>query len=225
TGHVTGYEALLRWDHPERGPVSPAEFIPVAEDMGMIDALSEWVLREACRALPALKAAGGDGFALSINLSAHQFAWGNLAERLGRTLLETGTAPRDLAVEITEGVLLGRLDAAAHVLRELRSTGVRVYIDDFGTGYSSLAYLHRLPLDAIKVDRSFVEGLRGEPWSRHVVSSIVTLAGSLGVRVIAEGVSDPVQHEILREMGCGYAQGFLFSRPVPADALCALLRR
>ncbi len=224
-GRAVGAEALLRWNHPEHGPVPPTEFIPVAEETGIIDALSEWVLRDACRALPALKAAGGDGFTLSINLSAHQFAWGNLAERLGRTLHETGTAPRDLAVEITESALLGRLDAAAHVLRELRSGGVRVYIDDFGTGYSSLAYLHRLPLDAIKVDRSFVEGLRDEPWSRQVVSSIVTLAGSLGLRVIAEGVSQPVQHEILRELGCGYAQGFLFSRPVPLDALCALLRR
>jgi len=225
TGRAAGAEALLRWNHPERGPIPPTEFIPVAEETGMIDALGDWVLREACRALPALKAAGGDGFTLSINLSAHQFAWGNLAERLGRTLHETGTAPRDLAVEITESALLGRLDAAAHVLRELRAAGVRVYIDDFGTGYSSLAYLHRLPMDAIKVDRSFVEGLRDEPWSRQVVSSIVTLAGSLGVRVIAEGVSEPVQHEILRELGCGYAQGFLFSRPVPADALCALLRQ
>ncbi|HEY0151874.1 MAG TPA: EAL domain-containing protein [Longimicrobium sp.] len=225
TGRAVGAEALLRWNHPERGPIPPTEFIPVAEETGMIDALSDWVLREACRALPALKAACGDGFTLSINLSAHQFAWGNLAERLGRTLHETGTAPRDLAVEITESALLGRLDAAAHVLRDLRAAGMRVYIDDFGTGYSSLAYLHRLPMDAIKVDRSFVEGLRDEPWSRQVVSSIVTLAGSLGVRVIAEGVSEPVQHEILRELGCGYAQGFLFSRPVPADALCALLRR
>ena len=225
TGRTVGAEALLRWNHPDRGPISPTEFIPVAEEAGMIDALGEWVLQEACGALPALKAAGGEGFTLSINLSAHQFAWGNLAKRVGRTLHETGTSPRDVAVEITETALLGRLDAAAHVLRELRAAGVQVYIDDFGTGYSSLAYLHRLPLDAIKVDRSFVEGLRGEPWSRQVVSSIVTLAASLGVRVIAEGVSEPVQHEILRELGCGFAQGFLFSRPVPADALCDLLRR
>ena len=225
TGLAVGAEALVRWNHPERGPVEPAEFIPVAEETGMIDALGDWVLRESCRALPALKAAGGDGFTLSINLSAEQFAWGNLAERVRRILRETDTSPHDIAVEITESALLGRLDAAAHVLRELRGCGVRVYIDDFGTGYSSLAYLHRLPLDAIKVDRSFVDGVRDEPWSRQLVSSVVAMATSIGVRVIAEGVSDPVQREILGELGCGYAQGFLFSRPVPAEALCGFLRR
>jgi EAL domain-containing protein (putative c-di-GMP-specific phosphodiesterase class I)/GGDEF domain-containing protein len=225
SGRAVGAEALVRWNHPERGPVEPAEFIPMAEESGLIDALGEWVVREACAALPALREAGGEEFILSINLSAAQFARGGLAERLAHTLRETGTPPHAVAVEITESALLGRLDEAAHVLRELRAGGVRVYIDDFGTGYSSLAYLHRLPLDAIKVDRSFVEGVGGEPWSRQVVSSVVTLAESLGVRVIAEGVSDPAQRDILRAIGCGYAQGFLFSRPVPAHELCDLLRR
>ena len=197
----------------------------MAEETGMIGALGDWVLRESCRALPALRGAGGDGFTLSVNLSAEQFAAGNLAERVRRILRETGTSPHDLAVEITESALLRRLDAAAHVLRELRACGVRVYIDDFGTGYSSLAYLHRLPLDAIKVDRTFVDGVRDEPWSRQLVSSVVAMAASLGVRVIAEGVSDPAQRDVLRELGCGYAQGFLFSRPIPAEALCGWLRR
>jgi EAL domain-containing protein (putative c-di-GMP-specific phosphodiesterase class I) len=219
TGRAVGAEALARWRHPELGPVEPAEFVPLAEDTGTIGALGEWVMAEACRALPALDAALGPRSVLSINVSAHQLAGPGVAARMRAALHASGADPRRVAVEITESALLARLDEAGRTLAELRACGVRVYLDDFGTGYSSLSYLHRLPVDGIKIDRSFVHGLPADERSRHLVASIVGLARALDVQVVAEGVDDAAQVDVLRALGCGYAQGFLFSHPVPADRL------
>ena len=225
---VVGVEGLVRWRHPERGVVAPAEFIPLAEESGLITDLGHWVLEEGCRQAGGWARELGPERPLEValNLSTRQLSEQGLAKRVEVLLDRHGLRPGGVALclEITESFLLEDPVATGTVLDELRSLGVRLSIDDFGTGYSSLAYLRRFPLDALKIDRAFVSGLGVDPDSRAITSAIIELAHALGLDVVAEGVEQETQLEVLVELGCDRAQGYLFSRPVPApelwDALC-----
>jgi diguanylate cyclase (GGDEF)-like protein len=216
---MSGVEALLRWDHPERGPIPPAEFIPVAEDSGLIVDLGEHVLRTACR-----DAARWPGLTVSVNVSARQMELTGMPGVVGAALRETGLEPARLALEITEGLLLEDTPAIAEALQALRRIGVRLLLDDFGTGYSSLAYLRRHPIDAIKIDRAFVADL-GEDGEGDaaIVQAIIGMAKALGMRVVPEGVETAGQLRRLTALECDFAQGFHLSRPLPASGIGALL--
>jgi EAL domain-containing protein (putative c-di-GMP-specific phosphodiesterase class I) len=217
-GEVIGVEALLRWAHPELGPVSPAEFIPIAEQTGLIVPLGDWVLAEACRT-----AAGwGGGRHLSVNVSGRQLLDPGFAPRVTAILERTGMPPARLVLEVTETVMMGEDEAGIRALEHLRGMGVRVAVDDFGTGYSSLRYLQSLPLDILKIDKAFVDQLTGaEPTA--LVEVILALGHGLGLQMVAEGVEAHGQAEMLRLIGCHAAQGYYFSRPVPAEQLGGLL--
>ena len=228
SGAITGFEALARWSHPRRGQVSPMEFIPIAEETGLIQSIGRWVLHEACREMRRWldDNPGPGGFSMSVNLSTKQFQAG-LVEEVDRALRESGLEPRSLKLEITESVLMENADSAADMLAEIRNRGVHLCIDDFGTGYSSLSYLLRFPIDTLKIDRSFVKGMGddGELGSENLelVRTIVTLARNLGLDVVAEGVETAGQRIRLEALGCQHAQGFLFSPPVDAAAASKLI--
>jgi diguanylate cyclase (GGDEF)-like protein len=216
TGTVVGYEALARWQHPDRGLVYPADFIPVAEETGMIVAIDRLVLREACGQMRSWQAQFPDHSLnfMSVNLSNKQMSQPDLVEHVALVLTETGLAPECLKLEITENVVIGDPDAMASTLGRLRALGVQLYIDDFGTGYSSLSYLHRLPIDGLKIDRSFIRrmGERGE--NADIVKTIMTLAKDMHINVVAEGIETSSQLAHIRALACEYGQGYLFSRPV-----------
>jgi EAL domain-containing protein (putative c-di-GMP-specific phosphodiesterase class I) len=217
-GEVTGAEALLRWQPPDRPVVPPAEFIPVAEDCGLIVPISSWVLDEASRLL-ALWAEKPDlhDLRLSVNVSARQFQQPDFVAEV-KAALQRHHAPADrLMLELTEGLLLKNVETAIQTMQALKEVGVGFSIDDFGTGYSSLAYLKRLPLDQIKIDRSFVRDIVEDKDDRAIVQAIISLAGSLGLQVVAEGVETEAQRDFLAEHHCFAYQGYLFSRPVPAE--------
>jgi EAL domain-containing protein (putative c-di-GMP-specific phosphodiesterase class I) len=221
-GSVVGVEALLRWDHPERGMVLPAEFIPVAEESGLIVPIGRWVLEEACRQADRWRRFGRETW-LSLNLSAHQLTASGLVEEVEAALETTSTDPTRLHLEITESALMADTEGAARVIRSLKRLGVRVSIDDFGTGYSSLSHLKRLAVDTLKIDRSFVDGLGREPEDTAIVMAVLGMAQSLGLSVVAEGVETEEQLAALRDLGCTTAQGFLFARPQPPDSVGRLL--
>ncbi|WP_166397049.1 sensor domain-containing protein [Rubrobacter marinus] len=222
---IVGMEALVRWEHPEDGLIPPARFVPLAEETGLIVPMGRWVLEEACRRAVEWQALrpSEPPLTMSVNLSARQFEDPGLVEDVARILRETGLDPRHLTVEITESVSMKDARSAVGTLRELKSLGVCLAIDDFGTGYSSLAYLHRFPADFLKIDRSFVGGLGEGPEEKGLVPGVVGLAHTLGMKAIAEGVETAEQLARLREMGCDLAQGFYFSRPLPGEAIPALL--
>jgi diguanylate cyclase (GGDEF)-like protein/PAS domain S-box-containing protein len=224
---VIGFEALVRWQHSERGLVSPIDFIPVAEETGLIVSIGRWVLREACRQMSEWKRrdASAASLFISVNLSGKQFTQPDLLGQITRTLEETGLDPRSLKLEITESVVMDNIDAAVETLESLRSLGVEVSIDDFGTGYSSLSYLHRLPIDTLKVDRSFVSRMASNNENTEIVRTIVTLAQSLEMKVVAEGVETSEQLAQLQILRCEGGQGYLFSRPLDAEDAGALLAR
>ncbi len=215
---LTGFEALARWRHPSKGLISPVEFIPVAEETGLIVPLGRWMLREACRRARDWQQRFPDHppLAVSVNLSARQLAHPALVDDVAACLAETGLPVSLLKLEITESAMMESEGAAVAVLERLRAMGIRLLLDDFGTGYSSLSYLHRLPIDTLKVDRSFVTDLHQNPTDRHFVETIVHLAHKLGRDVVCEGVELAVQADILAAMGVEYSQGFLYSRPVAA---------
>jgi diguanylate cyclase (GGDEF)-like protein len=225
TNEIAGFEALVRWVHPERGSISPASFIPVAEETGLILPLGLWVLGAACRQLREWHDRGPEwsGLMMSVNLSSKQLAQSDLVERIGQILEETGLDPQHLKLEITESVIMEHPHSAAEVLRRLKDRGIRLSLDDFGTGYSSLSYLHRFPMDTLKVDRSFVNRIDVEDGDPVIVQTIVALAHNLGMQVIAEGVETAGQLERLKAMGCQYGQGYYFSRPVDGESAGALL--
>ncbi|KJC43622.1 diguanylate cyclase [Bradyrhizobium sp. LTSP849] len=218
---VTGCEALLRWHHPERGMVSPADFIPVAEDTGLISEIGEWVLRQACT-----EAASWPGdIHIAVNVSPVQFRSKTLALKVAAALAESGLAPGRLEIEITETVLIRDDEEALTILQQLRELGVRIALDDFGTGYSSLSYLHRFPFDKIKIDRSFISDI-GEPEdSSPIVQAVVHMAAARHMATTAEGVETEVQRDVLRKLGCSQMQGWLFSPAVPATKLKQLLSK
>jgi diguanylate cyclase (GGDEF)-like protein/PAS domain S-box-containing protein len=222
---VVGLEALVRWQHPQRGLILPDKFIRVAEETGQIVPLGEQVLRMVCRQARAWEEAGLPPLRIAVNLSARQFQQGNLIDLVAQALHESGLPPERLQLEITEGVAMRDAEFTAATLAVLREMGVQVAIDDFGTGYSSLAYLKSFPINAVKIDRSFVKGLTEEARDSAIASAIIAMAQSLKLTVIAEGVETPEQLAILRESGCDEFQGYLFSRPVPAESFQEVLSK
>jgi diguanylate cyclase (GGDEF)-like protein/PAS domain S-box-containing protein len=226
THEIVSAEALVRWDHPKQGLIGPAEFIPVAEENGLIEHIGRWVLEDACRQAARWYRSRPDDLpiGISVNLSAAQLARRGLPEMIAEVLRITRLDPACLSLEITETVILRDAASAADALRELKQIGVRIVLDDFGTGYSSLAYLTRLPLDAIKVDRSFVDGLGVEQRDTAVTEAILAMSKALSLRVVGEGVETEAQALELSRLGCDLAQGYLFSRPVPAAQLTEMLR-
>lgn len=224
TGRLAGFEALVRWNHPRRGLVSPADFIPVAEETGLIVPIGRWVLFEACAQVRQwqIDSASHRSLSLSVNLSARQVAQPDLLEQIKEALETSKLSPHCLKLEITESVVMENAEAAALMFKQLRSLGVQLSIDDFGTGYSSLSYLHRFPLNYLKIDRSFVIRLTTDN-DNAIVRTISTLARNLGMEVIAEGIETDEQHRQLKMLGCEYGQGYLFSRPVDNHAVLHLL--
>jgi len=222
TGEILGAEALLRWVHPEFGVVSPVEFIPLAEESGLIIEIGEWVLREACRQARAWHDAGHQLFTISVNVSSRQFKDGAFLGTVQRALLETGLSPHNLTLELTESLLLD-VEAVTITLGRLRGLGVKIAIDDFGTGFSSLGYLKHFPLDALKIDQVFIRNLATDSDDSAITDAIITLGHSLKLQVVAEGVETEQQLARLRQADCDTAQGFLFSEPVPADGFEKLL--
>jgi diguanylate cyclase (GGDEF)-like protein len=224
-GIIRAVEALVRWDRGPLGLVSPLEFIPLAEETGLIVDLGEWVLAEACKTVAALDRGSATPLELSVNLSGRQLTHDGLEATVARALVAAGLAPERLTLEITESVLLADGYAIVDRLSALRRMGVKVAIDDFGTGYSSLSYLRRLPIDAVKIDRTFIEHMTGDPRQAALVEAIIGLCRSLDLQVVAEGVESPDQARRLLELGCHLAQGYELGRPKPASALRALLRK
>jgi diguanylate cyclase (GGDEF)-like protein len=222
-GRTTGFEALLRWHHPERGMIPPAEFIPLAEETGTIVGVGRWVLREALRQGAAWAAETGMPLRMAVNLSPRQFQDGGVTADVVAALEETGFPADRLTLEVTEGVLVRDVDTVIAELEALRALGVRIAIDDFGTGFSGLSYLRHLPADILKIDRSFVTDLPRGPSAVHLIASIVELARTLGLDVVAEGVETEAQRQALSDLDCGSAQGFLFARPEPAERAGATL--
>ena len=226
SGAVAGLEALVRWQHPTRGLVPPLAFIPMAEETGLIVPLGRWVLDAACRQAAIWNATGAakgtPPLFVSVNLSARQFTQSDLVEDVRQTLAHSGLEADALELEITESVLMDQSEAGIRALRDLRGLGVRLVLDDFGTGYSSLSYLKHLPLDTIKIDRTFVAGIE-ETADRSIVEAVIALAHGLGIGVVAEGIETEEQADRLRELGCDLGQGYLFSRPVPAEQTAVLL--
>jgi EAL domain-containing protein (putative c-di-GMP-specific phosphodiesterase class I) len=218
---ISGFESLLRWQHPDKGMISPAEFIPIAEDIGLIVPLGEWVLREAC----AEAAKWPAEIKIAVNLSAVQFRSRNLVQAVISALAHSGLSPRRLELEITESVFLAETEANLAILHQLRELGVRISMDDFGTGYSSLSYLRSFPFDKIKIDRSFVKDLAERPDCVAIVRAISGLGRSLNITTTAEGVETVDQLDWLRNEGCNEVQGFLFSAAKPAGDVAALLSR
>ena len=223
-GRVTGFEALVRWQHPERGLVQPAEFIPVAEETGLIIPLGRWVLRAACAQMKLWQALSPEHaqLKLSVNLSGKQFAQTDLCEQIEHTLAVTNFDPRCLQLEITESVLMENARSIVPMLARMRALGVELAIDDFGTGYSSLSYLRRFPIHTLKIDRSFI--MRDDDENREIVRTIILLARNMRKDVIAEGIETPAQLATLRQLDCTYAQGYLFSRPQDAAQTEQLLK-
>jgi EAL domain-containing protein (putative c-di-GMP-specific phosphodiesterase class I) len=219
TGKVVGVEALLRWEHPERGPLVPREFIDVAEETGLIVPIGTWVVEQACRQAQRWQpGADGEELFVSVNLSSRQLESSVLIENIASVLTATAIKPGRLGLEITESVVMRDPEASTTALRALKDLGVRLAVDDFGTGYSSLAYLRRFPVDLLKVDQAFVDGLGRDPEDSAIVAAVVSLAHTLGMKAIAEGVETAEQLHELRVLGCDMAQGFYMSRPlIPAD--------
>ncbi|HMB95295.1 MAG TPA: EAL domain-containing protein, partial [Tepidisphaeraceae bacterium] len=225
-GSIEGLEALVRWRHPERGLIPPMEFIPCCEETGLIVPLGFWVLEEGCRQLRAWRAQFPEvPLSLSVNLSVRQLTSPNLSSRMGEILRDHDIDPQTIALEITESVFIGDSGAATEVLRELKQLGVQLHLDDFGTGYSSLSCLRRLPLDCVKIDRSFIEGICERADHRNLVHGIIGLTKTLGLGLIAEGVETAEQVDMLQSMDCERAQGYFFSRPVDAASATAFIRK
>jgi diguanylate cyclase (GGDEF)-like protein/PAS domain S-box-containing protein len=223
---IVGLEALVRWQHPTRGTLSPGVFIELAEQTGLIVPLGRWVLREACRQLAAWDAAGLDSPKMSVNLSARQLGDGQLMEDIIGALSTYDIKPDRLCIEVTESLLIDETEFTMERLRDIHTVGVALAVDDFGTGYSSLSYLRRYPFDRLKIDRAFVQAL-GEGASRErdleIVRAIVDLASRLDVDVVAEGIETDTEWQLLRSLGCGLGQGFFFSRPVPPEEIAPQL--
>ena len=218
TGALVGFEALLRWQHPALGWISPGEFIPIAEDSGLIVKLGEWVMRSAAQQAALWVQQGHTQFRMAVNLSVRQFADNRLPDLVAQVLEAAGLPPHMLELEVTESLALQSIASTLSTLHACKALGVKIAMDDFGTGYSSLAYLKRYPLDALKIDQSFVRNITEDAGDAAITRAIVAMAHSFGMGVIAEGVETTEQLEFLRALGCEEFQGYLFSRPVPADA-------
>jgi EAL domain-containing protein (putative c-di-GMP-specific phosphodiesterase class I) len=223
-GRVIGCEALVRWHHPQRGMVSPADFIPLAEETGLIVPLGTWVLQEACRQARVWQDAGLPALNIAVNLSARQFRKGNLPQLVEEFLRQAGLDPRLLELELTESMVMDDPVGAQRTMHALKELGVGLSLDDFGTGYSSLNYLRRFPVDSLKIDRSFIRDVASDPSGASVVTSVIDIAHNLGLTAVAEGVETREQLVFLAGCGCDMLQGFLFSKPLPAEEFADLLR-
>jgi EAL domain-containing protein (putative c-di-GMP-specific phosphodiesterase class I) len=224
TGRIEGAEALLRWNDPEEGLISPARFIPVAETSGLIGPLGGWVMREVCRQGQAWRAAGLPDLRLAVNVSPRQFLLDDMAACAAQALADSGLPAHCLELELTESVLAERPEDMRQVLLRLRDLGVRIAVDDFGTGYSSLAHLKRFPIDVLKIDQGFMRDIPASADDMAISATIIAMGRSLGLKLLAEGVETPAQLAFLHERGCDSYQGYLFSRPVPAAQFADLLR-
>jgi EAL domain-containing protein (putative c-di-GMP-specific phosphodiesterase class I) len=224
TGRITGVEALLRWNHPRRGLIPPMEFIPLAEETGLIVSIGEWVLGTACARTKAWQDHGFPKLDVAVNLSARQFADPMLLSKLTNIIRRTGLDPSNLEVEITETLVMSHGEGAVSLLQQLKSLGVRIAIDDFGTGYSSLAYLKRFPIDSIKVDRSFIRDIPADSGDMNITRAIIAMAHSLRLRVVAEGVETADQLKFLRSQRCDTVQGYYLHRPLPEAEVAPVLR-
>lgn len=225
TGGIVGSEALIRWIHPRRGMISPTDFIPLAEETGLIVPIGKWALLEACRQSLAWQQAGFPALSVAVNLSARQFRTGELLETVREVLAVTGLSPELLELELTESMIMDEPLAAAATMHRLKDLGVRLSLDDFGTGYSSLNYLRRFPVDNLKIDRSFINDVITDPSGASVVASVIAIAHNLGIAAIAEGVETPEQLQFLAENGCDLMQGYLFSKPLPAGEFAHLVHQ
>ncbi|MFW2373581.1 MAG: putative bifunctional diguanylate cyclase/phosphodiesterase [Gammaproteobacteria bacterium] len=221
---ITGMEALLRWEHPQHGLVSPAEFIPIAEETGLILPMGEWVLRQACTQIAEWQSQGVCQAPVAVNISRRQFEHHDLYDVISGILEETACDPASLELEITESLVMNDVNSTIETLSKLRSRGIKIAMDDFGTGYSSLAILQEFPLDFLKIDRSFVKDITTSSGNQAIAAAIIAMSHSLNLKVIAEGVEREDQLEILREFGCDEIQGFLFSRPMPSNDCEAYLK-
>jgi len=226
TGDITGIEALIRWQHPEMGMIAPDKFIPLAEESGIIIPMTEWVLHTACTQMVAIMAAGYSTVAnMAVNISGRHFQRGTILDAVKKALNETGLAPENLDIEITEGIIMQDDDQTIALFDKLERHGVAISIDDFGTGYSSLSYLKRLPVHTLKVDRSFVRDIPGDPNDVAICRAIIAMGKALNLELIAEGVETEEQQTFLQSLGCGEAQGYLFSRPLPSEELLEFLEK
>jgi EAL domain-containing protein (putative c-di-GMP-specific phosphodiesterase class I) len=224
TGRITGVEALVRWQHPDMGTVPPAQFIPLAEETGLIVPIGKWVLHTACAQNVAWQRQGLPPVCMAVNLSARQFADEDLIEDIAAALKSTGLKPEFLEVELTESMVIQNTERAGRVLNEIKKMGVRLAIDDFGVGYSSLTHLKRFPIDTLKVDRSFIRDLPKDPEDKAITEAIIAMGKSLNLTVVAEGVETQEQQSFLRGLDCDEMQGFYFSKPIAGDAFAELLR-
>lgn len=223
TGRIESLESLARWEHPELGQISPSKFVPLAEEIGLIDKLCEQVLRKACRDIGSIEMEDGRQLPVGINLSCRQFGKSSLVQSIQAILKETGFAPEHLRLEITESVFFEHQDRAVQMLNQLRDSGIEINIDDFGTGYSNLGYLKRLPVSALKIDRTFVAMIDEKGGNDEIVRAIITLARNLGLKVVAEGVENEIQLAILKRLECENAQGYYFARPMRRNELLDFL--
>jgi EAL domain-containing protein (putative c-di-GMP-specific phosphodiesterase class I) len=227
TRKIVGLEALMRWQHPERGLISPMDFIPQAEESGLILPMGDWGLGQACRQLQEWQRQYPNltSLRMCVNLSARQFSRAGLADHVESILLQTGLYGHQLGLEMTESSLISDVSEAAKVLESLNRLGVSLHMDDFGTGYSSLNHLHSFPFDVLKIDRSFVQRMGGGHQPLQIVQTILELARGLGMDVVAEGIETEEQSNQLQQMGCRYGQGFLYSKPLPAAQIAMLLAK
>jgi diguanylate cyclase (GGDEF)-like protein len=223
TGAIIGIEALIRWNHPQRGLIPPGQFIAIAEDCGLMVPIGRWVLHEACRQARAWQVAGLQPLCIAVNVSPVEVRAPGFVSGIRATLKETGLEPRYLELELTEAVLMEKSRTVADVLRELKNIGVQLALDDFGTGYSSLSHLKRFPIDTLKIDQSFVRDLTTD--DAGIINAVIGMGKSLRMRVLAEGVETRQQLEVLQEHGCSEGQGYYFSRPVSAEDFGQLLER
>ena len=225
SNQIVGLESLVRWNRPDTGLVSPATFIPIAEETGLIVPIGDWVLETACRQLRAFHESGHAGLRIAVNLSPKQFRRRDMAQTIADTLARTGLAAQHLELEITESSVMENPETAVLTLHALKEMGVHLSIDDFGTGYSSLSQLKRFPIHALKVDQSFIRDIPADEENAAIASAIIAMGQRLRLTLVAEGVETSEQLAFIRERGCRYAQGYLFSRPIPADEIAALLKR
>ncbi len=224
SGQITGVEALLRWNHPDLGSVSPAQFIPLAEETGVIVPIGRWVLKEACAQNMAWQRRGLRPVTMAVNLSPRQFADGHLLQDVDEALMASGMSPVLLQLEVTESMVMRNVSRAIKILDAIQSRGIRLAIDDFGTGYSSMSLMKQFPIDTIKIDRSFVRDLPVDSEDQAIAQAIISMGKALGMTVVAEGVETPEQQAFLRSHACDEMQGFLFSKPLPPKQMADLLR-
>lgn len=225
TGKIAKMEALLRWKNPQQGLIAPYIFIPLAEENGSIVPLGEWVIKTACNQNKVWQKMGLTPIKISVNLSARQFRQPNLIPTISRILEETQLQPEYLELEITESITMQNIESAKAILRQLNDMGITLSMDDFGTGYSSLSYLKQFPFHTLKIDRSFVKDLHSTSQDMAIINAVIALGRGLNLNIIAEGVETEELRDLLKNLGCEYIQGYLFSKPVPAKIATKLLKK